>query len=144
MRAGLAFVDTAVIAYSRYDAPQRAACTDLLRLVATGRLAATTSVLVLEELWHLEQRGRPALPAGTTRAAHALFGTVLDLRAGHLLAALELPDSALGTADRLHVAVALEAGCDTVITTDRDFDTVGGLSHTDPEDRQAVARRITS
>lgn len=139
----LAFIDTAVIAYARYDAPRRPACTELLRLIAVGRLAAATSVLVLEEVWHLEHRGRPPLPPGTARAAHGLFTTILDVRDHHLRAALEQPDSPLGTADRLHAAVALDAGCDVIVTTDGDFDGVPGLARIDPEDRAGLERRLT-
>lgn len=143
MSGGLAFIDAAIIAYARYDAPQRPSCTEILRTVANGRLAAVTSVLVLEEVWHLEHRGRPPLPIGTARAAHGLFRTVLDLTQDHLLAAMDQPESPLGTADRLHVAVAREAGCDVVVTTDRDFDDIVGLTRLDPDDRAGLDRRLT-
>ena len=63
MTSVLAFIDAAVIAYTRYDAPQRPACTEIMSWVADGRLPAITSVLVIEEVWHLEYRG----PAGAAR-----------------------------------------------------------------------------
>jgi len=37
----------------------------------------------------------------------------------YLRAALEYPPSSLGTADRLHAAVALDAGCEVIVMTDR-------------------------
>jgi len=40
----LAFIDTAVIAYTRYAAPQQPACTEIMSRVAEGRLHATASV----------------------------------------------------------------------------------------------------
>lgn len=138
------FIDTAVIAYARYDAPQRPACSEVLRLVAEDRLHATTSVLVLEEVWHLERRGRPPLPIGTARAAYGLFTTILDVRAHHLIAALDQSASSLGTAGRLHVAVALEAGCEVVVTTDRDFDGVDSLTRIDPADSAALEALIAA
>lgn len=139
----LAFIDAAVIAYARYDAPQRPGCANVLRLVAAGRLHAVTSVLVLEEVWHLEHRGRPPLPRGTARAAQELFTTILDVKNRHLIAALEQPESAMGTADRLHLAVALDAGCDAVVTTDADFDGLTALTRIDPDDRAGLERRLT-
>ena len=67
-----------VIAYTRYDAPQRPACTEIMSWVAEGRLPATTSVLVIE-VWHLEHRGRPPLPAGTARVAAELFPVLFSV-----------------------------------------------------------------
>jgi hypothetical protein len=96
----LAFVDAAVIAYTRYDAPQRPACTQVMSWVAEGRLPAATSVLVIEEVWHLEHRGRPALPRGTATLAAELFPVLLSVTPSHLRAALASESPGLGTADR--------------------------------------------
>ena len=133
----LAFIDAAIIAYTRYDAPQRPACDQIMTWVAEGRLPAATSVLVIEEVWHLEHRGRPPLPAGTARLAADLFPVLLSLTPAHLRSALAADTPGLGTADRLHVAVALEAGCDVIVTTDRAFDGVPGLRRVDPLDTEA-------
>ncbi|MDQ3988571.1 MAG: type II toxin-antitoxin system VapC family toxin [Actinomycetota bacterium] len=138
MTSVLAFIDAAVIAYTRYDAPQRPACTEIMSWVADGRLPAITSVLVIEEVWHLEHRGRPALPEGTARAASELFPVLLSVTPDHLRAALEYPPSSLGTADRLHAAVAIDAGCEVIVTTDRAFDGLDGLRRVDPLDTHAV------
>ncbi len=134
----LAFIDAAVIAYTRYDAPQRPACTEIMSWVAAGRLPAATSVLVIEEVWRLEHRGRPPLPKGTAQLAAELFPVLLSLTPAHLRAALALDAPGLSTADRLHVAVALDAGCDVIVTTDRAFDQVPGLLRIDPLDTDAV------
>lgn len=135
----LTFIDTAVIAYTRYDAPQRPACTEIMSWVADGRLLATTSVLVIEEVWHLEYRGRPPLPKGTARIARELFPVLLSLTPQHVQAALETESPGLGTADRLHAAVALEAGCEVIVTTDRAFDGLDGLRRIDPLDTAAIS-----
>lgn len=134
----LAFIDAAVIAYSRYEAPQRPACTEILARVADGRLPSISSVLVIEEVWHLEHRGRPPLPAGTAALAVELFPTLLSITPAHLSAAFAVEAPGLGTADRLHVAVALDAGCDVIVTTDRAFDDVVGLRRVDPQDTDSV------
>lgn len=134
----LAFIDAAVIAYTRYDAPQRPACTEIMSWVADGRLPATTSVLVIEEVWHLECRGRPPLPKGTASAAQELFPVLLSVTPDHLRAAMETTSPGLGTADRLHAAVAIAAGCEVIVTTDRAFDELDGLRRVDPLDTDAI------
>ncbi|PZS38891.1 MAG: hypothetical protein DLM62_11300 [Pseudonocardiales bacterium] len=134
----LAFIDAAVIAYTRYDAPQRQACTEIMSWVAEGRLPATTSVLVIEEVWHLELRGRPPLPAGTARGASELFSVLLSVTPAHLRDAMQRDSPGLGTAGRLHAAVAIEAGCEVIVTADRAFDGLDGLRRVDPLDVEAV------
>ncbi len=138
MTGVLAFIDAAVIAYTRYDAPQRPACTEIMSWVVEGRLPATTSVLVIEEVWHLEHRGRPPLPAGTARMAAELFPVLLSVTPDHLRAALQTESPGLGMADRLHAAVAIGAGCEVIVTTDRAFDGLDGLRRVDPLDIDAV------
>lgn len=105
--------------------------------VAEGRLPATTSVLVVEEVWHLEHRGRPPLPAGTARLASELFPVLLSVTPHHLRAALKIESPGLGT-ERLHAAVAIDAGCEVIVTTDRAFDGLDGLRRVDPLDVDAV------
>lgn len=138
MTGVLAFIDAAVIAYTRYDAPQRPACTEIMSWVAEGRLLAATSVLVIEEVWHLEHRGRPPLPEGTARLAAELFPALLSVTPEHLRAALTSTSPGLGTADRLHAAVAINAGCEVIVTTDRAFNGLDGLRRVDPLDTDAV------
>ena len=138
----LAFIDTAVIAYSRYAAPQQPACAEVLAWVAEGRLPSVTSVLVLEEVWHLEHRGRPPLPTGTAKLVSELFPTVLSLTMEHFRSALAHDTPGLDTADRLHAAVALDAGCEVIITTDRAFDAFAGLRRVDPLDTEALAALV--
>ena len=103
----LAFIDTAVIAYTRYDAPQRPAYTEIMSWVADGRLLATTSVT-----------------------------------SQHLQAALETESPGLGTADRLHAAVAIDARCEVIVTTDWAFDGLDGLRRIDPLDTAAIAALV--
>ncbi|MGH3882768.1 MAG: type II toxin-antitoxin system VapC family toxin [Pseudonocardiaceae bacterium] len=134
----LAFIDATVIAYTRYDAPQRPACTEIMSWVVDGRLLAATSVLVIEEVWHLEHRGRPPLPEGTAALAAELFPVLLSVTPEHLRAALASTAPGLGTTDRLHAAVAIDAGCEVIVTTDRAFDGLDGLRRVDPLDIEAV------
>jgi predicted nucleic acid-binding protein len=138
MTGMLAFIDAAVIAYTRYDAAQRPACTEIMSWVVDGRLSAVTSVLVIEEVWHLEHRGRSPLPPGTAALAAELFPVLLSVTPQHLRTALASTAPGLGTADRLHAAVAIDAGCEVIVTTDRAFDVLDGLRRVDPLNTDAV------
>ena len=69
------FVDTNVLVYAITDGPRRPACRSLLRSIAAGDVAATTSTLVLEEFWHLEER--LSLGDGAARAALEIFPYVI-------------------------------------------------------------------
>ena len=93
---------------------------------------------MIEEVWHLERRGRPPLPAGTALLAAELFPVLLSVTPEHLLAALTSPSPGLGTADLLHAAVAIDAGCEVIVTTDQAFDGLDGLRRVDPLDTDAV------
>jgi predicted nucleic acid-binding protein len=73
------------------------------------------------------------------RGLAALFPTLLSVTAEHLRVALNSESPELGTADRLHVAVALAAGCEVILTTDQGFDGVAGPRRVDPLDAEAVA-----
>jgi len=66
--------------------------------VADGRLPAATSVLVIEEVWHLEYRGRPSLPEGTARAASELFPVLLSVTPDHLRATVCFVAAVVGSA----------------------------------------------
>jgi len=140
-----AFVDTNVLVYAEHEddavaAPARA----LRRALAAHRLDATTSVLVVEELWHLERRHRPELAEGYAADTAELFGHLLPVTEDTLQRAfaLRLPPS-LGAADRVHVASCAEHGIDTIVTADVAFDdAVPGLSRVDPLDHRAVDRLL--
>ncbi|MDQ3147474.1 MAG: type II toxin-antitoxin system VapC family toxin [Actinomycetota bacterium] len=140
-----AFVDTNVLVYAEHEddtmaEPARA----LRRAIAAHRLDATTSVLVIEELWHVELRRRPELPQGYAADTAELFGELLPVTNGTLRRAFELrlPYS-LGAADRVHVASCAEHGIDTIVTADVAFDdAVPGLSRVDPLDHRAVDRLL--
>ena len=60
----------------------------------------------------------------------------------YLQAALETESPGLGTADRLHAAVAIDAGCDVIVTTDRAFDGLDGLRRIDSLDTAAVTALV--
>lgn len=70
------FIDANVLAYAAAtpDSPHGRACGAIVEAIGHGRLAAHSSVAVLEELWDLELRGRPGnledLTGEATRCSH--------------------------------------------------------------------------
>jgi len=74
--------------------------------------------------------------------ARELFPVLLSVTPQHLQAALDTESPGLGTADRLQAAVAIDAGCDVIVTTDRAFDGLGGLRRSDPLDTAAITAAL--
>lgn len=128
------FVDTTVFAYSGGGPHElREACRALLALASTGDAQLHASVEVVQEyLFHrLRKVARPqALAEARDVAAMCLlhpFDTdVLELS----LALVE--SSGVRGRDAVHAATALQHGFDTIVTADRDFDQVPGLTRVDP------------
>jgi PIN domain len=79
----------------------------------------------------------PAI-AGMTADAYALFKPLLSVTDDIFRDALALPNVRIGANDRMHVATCLANGIDTIVSADRDFDTVEQLRRVDPLDAPAV------
>jgi len=128
------FVDMTVFAYAGGGPHElREACRALLALASTGDAQLHASVEVVQEyLFHrLRKVARPqALAEARDVAAMCLlhpFDTdVLELS----LALVE--SSGVRGRDAVHAATALQHGFDTIVTADRDFDQVPGLTRADP------------
>lgn len=133
------FIDANPIAYAANPSPTYAGCRMLLSAIATGRLVGHTAVNVIEEVWHLELRGRPAGLAGIASRAYALFTPLLDLTDDIVREALTIDIPRLGSNDRVIVATCRAAGISTILTGDTGFDGVPGLTRVDPLDADAVA-----
>ncbi|MBA2566640.1 MAG: type II toxin-antitoxin system VapC family toxin [Thermoleophilaceae bacterium] len=131
-----------VYASAAADAGLPQACGEILEAIARGDLQAGTSVAVLEEVWHLELRGRPRGLAGVTADAYRLFTPVLSVTDEILSGALALEADGLGANDRIHVATCTANGIDTIISADAAFDSIGDVRHIDPGDAAAVQRLI--
>ena len=58
--------------------------------------------------------------------------------------ALSLDAAHLGANDRLHAGTCLAHGIDVVLTADRDFDEVAGITRIDPLDPAAVGGLVRS
>ena len=121
------FVDTSVLVYA---ASGDAAALTLLQGASAPERELATSATVIEELHHLELRGR--IPAGLTRDAFTLLRPLLPITDDAVAAALSLDAAGLGAADRLHVGVCRAHGIDAIATADRAFDGIAGLRRVDP------------
>lgn len=132
------FVDANVIVYSAVDVAARANCARVLRAIAAGDLDGRTSPAVLEEVWHVLARYYPGDLDGVPDAALKIFSPLLPVTEEALRHALSMPDSGLGSNDRLHVGTCVTNQIDAVLTADRAFDGVKGIRRVDPFDSAAV------
>lgn len=130
------FVDTAVLMYAVGDAhPLREPCQQVLRQIAKGELDATTSVEVIQEIFH-RFRALRRLAQGTEIATDALdlFAPVLPVTHAVMRRVPELARRypALAARDLVHVATCQHEGIKEIVSPDRRFDAVEGLRRLDP------------
>ncbi len=139
------FVDSNVLVYAETAGPYRQPCLALRRAIGERRLEGITSVMVIEEVWHLERRRRLGLPDGYASDVASVFEELLPVTpdALQIAFALDAPPT-LGPADRLHAATCQAHGIDTIVTADADFDGVGGLHRVDPLDERAIDSLVGS
>jgi len=137
------FVDTNVLVYAVEEGPYGPDCMAILAAVAAGRADGLCSVSVLEELWHLESRGRVPALAGQTRNARAVFGSLLPIDEATFDLAMSLQAPAqLGTNDRIHAACCMQNSIPYIVTADAAFSEIRGLERVDPGDAAAVSALI--
>lgn len=101
----------------------------------SGRLEATTSVEVVQELVHVYGRDPVRRPAGLAFAREILdaFEPVLSIEARDMRSAIELWQGTpeIDARDALHAAVCLRHGLQ-LVSTDRAFDRIPHLVRRDP------------
>lgn len=138
MRAAF-FIDANVFVYAvAEDSPYEAGAAATLEALGAGTASAVTSAAVIEELWHLELRGRVPGLEGVADAAFTLMRPVLAVTDEIVAAAFDLKLRGLGANDRIHVATCHAHGISTVLTADRGFDAAPGLHRVDPADLPEV------
>lgn len=128
-------LDTTVLAFARgAEHPLKDPSVALLERVAMGELTATTTVEVVQEFAHVHaRRGRgPAAAAAQARLLHRILTPLVtptedDLDVGLAIYAM----GQVGCFDAVLAATArrLEA---TLVSADRGFATIDGLSYVDP------------
>lgn len=139
MRAlhGAMVLDTTVLVYALgREHPLRAPCRDLVRAIGDGRVSATTTVEVIQELAHVRARRTNRAEAAQRADEYAALLAPLirpdlsDLRRGMgLFARIER----LGAFDAVLAACALaDDDLAGLVSADSAFGAVTGLSHLDP------------
>lgn len=135
--------DTAVFIYADGEEhPYRASCQALIEQVAKGLFELETSVEIVQEYTYVQLRaGRErsnvlarAREIGVLCRLHAFEPNDAELMIG-LLGSHERLDSR----DAVLAATAFNRGIELILSPDRDFDGIPGLTRVDPADEQAVA-----
>jgi len=117
------------------DHPLRAPCRQALRAIAARDLPAATSALVLQEVLHHCVRGR-ASPEVFDRFYDLLTPEILSVEPADVVRARRLAEQHPGipAGDLVHVATMRRHGLDSIVTTDRHFDALPGITRVDPRD----------
>ena len=135
-------LDTTVLVYAKgVSHPLRDPCRDLVAGIAAGRVEAVTTVEAIQEFVHVRARQRDRHDATSLGQAYAdLLAPLLPVGADELRAGLTLFSATpgLGAFDAVLAAATTAAGADALVSADRGFDGVPGLSSVFP-DAEAVA-----
>lgn len=127
------------------DPVLRPACQRVVAHLAAGRLTGEASTLMIEEVVHVRHRrsGDRALAVGDGRAAAALLvlHPVGEEEVEAALAAFTVHQH-MEARDAIHLAIARRHGLTTILSTDRGFDEIDGLTRVDPADHPAVAALV--
>jgi predicted nucleic acid-binding protein len=129
-------LDTTVLVYAvGAEHPLREPCRRIVKAVTEGRVAATTTVEVVQEFVHVANRRadrRRVVTAGRRYAA--LLAPLLVATSDDLEQALSLYERhrELGALDALLAATAMRSDAAALVSADRQFGTVGGLPWVDP------------
>lgn len=132
------FVDAAVFMYiGGGQHPLKAPCsTALRRAVEAGCELVTDSEVLQEILYRYFSIGHAATATAVFKAATSICAEVLAVELKTTEAALEvlLEAPSMSPRDAIHVASMHAHGIDSILTTDRDFDNISGVTRVDPTD----------
>ncbi len=138
------FVDANPLVYcGAEDGPATENCLRVLDAIAAGDADGRTSVAALEEAWHVSLSRYGGQLDAVVESALTIFSPLLPVTEAVFQLAMTLDAGSLGANDRLHAAVCMVEGIDTILTGDRGFDGVPGLRRVDPFDADAVERLLS-
>ncbi|WP_447924479.1 type II toxin-antitoxin system VapC family toxin [Georgenia muralis] len=127
------FLDTSVLLLAvGGDHPERSTCRDIVTAIHAGQIDAHASVEAVQEYVHHRRRrsARTAVQEAVSLrrmlTLHAFDEDVLDD------ALTLMATSAVRGRDAVHAATALRHRFDEIVSADRDFDNVQGLTRVDP------------
>ena len=135
--------DTNVFVYALgAEHPYREPCREIVRLAAEGALRGEASTDLVQEFLHYRARriGDRDQALEATRDVAALC-KLHPLRPADVATAFDLygRHERLTARDAFFAAVAVNRGIETILSSDRDFDGIDGLTRVDPLDGDAVA-----
>lgn len=130
-------LDTTILVYAVGDHhPLQEPCREVIERVGDGRLAATTTIEVIQEFVHVRSHRRGRTDARRLGMSFAdLLGPLAQPTADDLGVGLDLFErhDSLGSFDAVLAAVVLERPHLTgLMSADRAFGDVEGLTHLDP------------
>ena len=132
------FIDTAIIMYAGgTEHPLREPSRAVLRAAVEDRLAAATSVEVVQEILHrFIAIRRPDDGVAMAREAIAAFGPLLPITHAVVERMPWLVERypELSARDLIHVATCLEEGITAIVSPDRGFDAVSEIRRVDPSE----------
>lgn len=135
-------LDTTVLVYAKgVSHPLRDPCRDLVAGIAADRVEAATTVEAIQEFVHVRACRRDRCDAASLGQAYAeLLAPLLPVGADELRAGLTVFSATpeLGAFDAVLAAATMAAGADALVSADRGFGAVPGLSYVFP-DAEAVA-----
>lgn len=130
-------LDTTVLVYSKgADHPLRDPCRELIAAIADGRIEATTTPEVIQEFAHVRARRRDRADAASLAHSFAeLLSPLVVVGREQLDAGLRMFRSTpgLGAFDAVLAASAVEADAAAIVSADRAFALVEGISHAFPD-----------
>jgi predicted nucleic acid-binding protein len=136
------FLDTAVIMYAAGGPhAMRQASKELIDAVVDGRLDATVSAEVVQEILHrFSASGRRDVGTAMAEATLDLFSPVLPItdRIMRRMPTLFAEYDDLSARDLVHVASCADVGIEIIVSPDRGFDKVEGLQRVDLGDAGAA------
>lgn len=131
-------LDSNVLFYAAGDDhPLRVPCRELVTAITASRIEATTTVEVIQEFASVRARRRSRAEAASLAGRYAdLLDPLLPIAADDLVSGLGLwqQHEALGSFDALLAAAAIRVGA-TLVSADKAFGRVQGLSHAVPDVR---------
>lgn len=131
-------LDTTVLVYATGTTSAfREPCRRLLSAVASGGLAATTTVEVIQEFVHVRSRRRCREDAAALGASYAvLLAPLVQVDGDDLERGLQLYRSmeALGAFDAVLAAAARSRQASALVSADAAFESVPGLTTVVPDD----------
>jgi len=129
-------LDTTVLVYAVGDEhPLREPCRELVEAIAEERVEAATTVEVVQEFVHVRARRRDRRDAADRgRELLRLLGPLITPGDAELALGLRLFEEheGLGMFDAVLAAAAMLSGADGLVSADRAFAAVRGLTHLDP------------